>query len=97
MTRTIRIYNLPHIKKAQRPRLVPSEFTLDGRIIKDNSRDSYTGFPFAEYGQICMGRCRFCRDPHKDQIIQRKRRKSAFLKELKEYFCGYELPEETYD
>lgn len=84
MTDTTRIYNRKKIRKCQRPKFVVHDYDQDGFGVVDQSRSTYAGLPFQEHGQICMGRCKSCRDPHKNQIIQRKRRFQEFRKILKE-------------
>jgi hypothetical protein len=93
MSNTLRIYNRPKIRKAQRPRWVNQETPLptvgpDGSPGKpiyplDSGRSSFTGFPYQPHGQICMGHCKTCRDPKKDQKRQRKIRGEDFRRTLK--------------
>jgi len=46
-----------------------------------NNRKS--GIYIHPYRQVCMGRCRFCRDPEKEPKVLRKRRQQEFIKMLK--------------
>lgn len=102
MSDTIRIYNRLHIRKAQRPRWVNQETPLktilpDGSpgeplYVLDPGRSSFTGLPYQPYGQICMGHCKNCRDPGKDQRRQRKIRKEDLNRELVQEFKSEENP-----
>lgn len=71
MSRTKRIYNNPRLKKTQR-------YNLD-----DGEIHMIVGFPYTRRSYICMGRCKMCRDPNRDQRLVRKRKKQQFRFELK--------------
>lgn len=85
MSGTIRIYNRV-IKKCHRDNLD------DGiaRHIKDMDFSSslrnaihHYGFPFIKFGQICMGKCKACRNRKLDQKYQRKIRNREFQQIVK--------------
>ena len=77
MSHTRRIYNNPRLKKAQRYNLDDGEIHLG------------IGIPLTRRSWICMGRCRRCRDPNKEQRLIRKRTKEQFRFDLKtEYDAG---------
>ena len=71
MSHTLRIYNNPRLKKAQR-------FNLD-----DGGIHLGAGIPYTRRSYICMGRCRMCRDHNRDTRLIRKRTKEQFRFELK--------------
>jgi hypothetical protein len=71
MSHTRRIYNNPRIKKAQR-------FNID-----DGEIHLWVGIPFTKRSFICMGRCKMCRDPNREQRLIRKRKKEQLRFELK--------------
>ncbi len=73
MSRTKRIYNNPRLKA---PR-----YNLD-----DGQPYIIHGIPYTKQSWICMGRCRYCRDPNKNRKIIRKRNKEQFNLELKLFF-----------
>lgn len=70
MSHTIRIYNNPRLKKAQR-------FNLD-----DEKMHLFVGIPLTKRSWICMGRCPMCRDHNRDPRLIRKRTKEQFRFEL---------------
>ena len=72
MSHTLRIYNNPRLKKAQR-------FNLD-----DGGIHIEAGIPYTWRSYICMGRCNMCRDPNKERRLIRKRTKEQFRFELKD-------------
>ena len=71
MSHTIRIYNNPRLKKAQR-------FNID-----DGDIHMWVGIPYTRRSFICMGRCRMCRDPNREPRLMRKRVKEQFRFELR--------------
>ena len=71
MSHTIRIYNNPRLKKAQR-------FNID-----DGDIHMWIGIPYTRRSFICMGRCRMCRDPNREPRLMRKRVKEQFRFELR--------------
>jgi hypothetical protein len=71
MSHTMRIYNNPRLKKAQR-------FNID-----DGKMHLFVGIPLTRRSWICMGRCRMCRDPNREPRLIRKRTKEQFRFELK--------------
>ena len=85
MTDTQRIYNR-FIKKCHRN-------DLDDGIITDireiNVHDSLRnaihkyGFPFVKFGELCMGKCKACRNRKLDQKYQRKVRNREFQQIVK--------------
>jgi len=79
VTRTIRIYNKPVIKKAQR-------YNLDGDDIHPlfGCYLSYpVGIPYTRRSWICMGHCPQCRDKNREPSLIRKRNKEQFMFELR--------------
>ena len=71
MSHTLRIYNNPRLKKAQR-------FNLD-----DGEIHVEAGIPLTIKSWICMGRCKMCRDPNRETRLIRRRTKEQFRFELK--------------
>ena len=71
MSHTLRIYNNPRLKKAQR-------FNID-----DGDIHMWIGIPYTRRSFICMGRCRMCRDPNREPRLMRKRVKEQFRFELR--------------
>jgi len=53
--------------------------------------NDYLGL-FHPWAQRCMGRCSQCRDPDKDQKIQRKKRKVEFHRDLASEWGGGQEP-----
>jgi hypothetical protein len=72
MSHTLRIYNNPRIKKAQR-------YNVD-----DGLMHVIVGIPYTYRSWICMGHCRSCRDSNKEQRKFRKQRKEQLRFQLKE-------------
>lgn len=94
MTRTLRIYNNPRLKKTKRKVLgdggeYPSFKTMTDEEMRAYTTDSLRnsvkeeGFIYHPYMPVCMGHCHFCRDPTQDQKHLRKIRKAEFRHELK--------------
>lgn len=81
MSHTKRIYNNPRLKKAQR-------FNLD-----DEQIHYWVGIPLTFRSWICMGRCRYCRDPNREPRLVRKRLKEQFRLEVKDEFGDNEFNE----
>ena len=71
MSHTLRIYNNPRLKKAQR-------FNID-----DGEMHLWIGIPYTRRSFICMGRCKMCRDHNREPRLVRKRTKEQFRFELK--------------
>ena len=71
MSHTLRIYNNPRLKKAQR-------FNIDDREIH-----LWIGIPYTRRSFICMGRCKMCRDPNREPRLVRKRTKEQLRFDLK--------------
>ena len=82
MSRTRRIYNR-RLKKAQR-RDLSLPIYVNGIYINK------VGFPYTRRQYICMGRCKMCRDPNKEQKLLRKRRREQFRFDLKNECLGQE-------
>ena len=93
MGHTERIYNRK-IKKAQRNNCYHPEEKVWGEMSEEeqfefcnntlkNSIGS-NGIYYHPYAQVCMGHCKMCKDPHKDQHHLRKLRKREFQKILPE-------------
>ena len=83
MSHTKRIYNNPKLKKTHRHYWDAPEI-IDERGANIPINNVIYGFPYTKYKQLCMGRCKMCRDHNKEQRKLRKQRKSQFRLQLKE-------------
>jgi len=71
MSHTMRIYNNPMLKKAQR-------YNLD-----DGNMHMIIGIPLTIRSWICMGKCPMCKDHNRDSRLVRKRTKEQFRFDLR--------------
>ncbi len=85
MTRTMRIYNNPNIKKAQRYNL---DDMNDIHPLLGIHINQQVGIPYTRQSWICMGKCKMCRDKNKEPKLIRKRNKEQFRFELKLEMCS---------
>ncbi len=94
MSHTIRIYNNPRIKKAQRYNVDDKEniHPLLGTLL------SYpVGIPLTKRSWLCMGKCKMCCDPNKEPRLIRKRNKEQFRLQLKEELQCQKLQKDMID
>ena len=82
MTRTIRIYNNPNLKKTPRYNLdeINKKFLETGEV----SHITNTGIPFTKKSWICVGNCKYCKDPSNSTKQRRLSYKNELLLQLKE-------------
>jgi len=80
MSHTFRIYNNPRLKKTQRYNLDD----IDIHPFLGIHINRQVGIPLTFRSWICMGNCRYCRDPNKDQKTIRKRNKESLKFQLRE-------------
>jgi len=81
MSHTLRIYNNPRLKKAQRYNL---DDVSDIHPLLNMHISQQIGIPFTRRSWICMGKCPMCRNPKREPKLLRKQRKELLRLNLKE-------------